>query len=200
MKNAMNGFAASTGISTESLEGYEDVLESIYKNNYGDSFDDIAESMATVKQQMGELGTDELEKITTDAIILRDTFEFDVNESVRSAQMLMDQFGLSSTEAYNLIAQGAQNGLNKNGDLLDILTEYSVQFADMGYSAEDMFNMLANGAEAGSWSIDKLGDAAKEFNIRMSDGTAKEAVEALGFSWEKVSEKRTASPRPSFSA
>ena len=101
----------------------------------------------------------------------------------------MDQFGITADEAYNLIAQGAQSGLNQNGDLMDVINEYSVQFADAGYSAEDMFNMLANGTAEGTWSVDKLGDAVKEFNIRMSDGSAKDAVEALGFSWESVSEE-----------
>lgn len=187
-KGALNDYMSATGEATEKTEEYKDVMENIYNANYGEGFEDIAAAMAEVKQQAGDIGADELESMTTNALMLRDTFEFEVNESVRGAEMLMSQFGLTSTQAYNLIAQGAQNGLNKNGDLLDIVTEYSVQFADMGYSAEEMFNMLANGAEAGTWSIDKLGDAAKEFNIRMSDGTAKDAVEALGFSWEKVSE------------
>lgn len=185
---AMNGFAASTGIAVEELGKYEDAMLNIYNNNFGESFEDISASMAQIRQVIGEgLGAEELEKMTTNALMLRDTFDFDVSESVRAANSLMDQFGISSEEAYNLIAQGAQNGLNQNEDLMDVLNEYSVQFSDMGYSAEEMFNMLSNGAKSGTWSIDKLGDAAKEFNIRMSDGTAKEAVEALGFSWESVS-------------
>lgn len=186
---AMNDFAASTGIAADELGKYEDAMLNIYNNNFGESFEDIASSMGEIKQIMGEgMGAEELESMTTNALMLRDTFEFEVNESVRAANSLMDQFGLSGEEAYNLIAQGAQKGLNQNGDMLDVLNEYSVQFSQMGYSAEDMFNMLANGAEAGTWSIDKLGDAAKEFNIRMSDGSAKDAVEALGFSWDAVSE------------
>lgn len=187
--SAMNDFAATTGIAVDELGKYEDAMLNIYNNNFGESFEDIATSMGEIKQIMGEgMGAEELEAMTTNALMLRDTFDFEVNESVRAANSLMDQFGISGEEAYNLIAQGAQKGLNQNGDLMDVLNEYSVQFSQMGFSAEDMFNMLANGAEAGTWSIDKLGDAAKEFNIRMSDGSAKDAVEALGFSWEAVSE------------
>ena len=186
---AMNGFAAATGTAVEELSKYEDAMLNIYNNNFGESFEDIANAMGTIKQVMGAgMGAEELEKMTTNAIMLRDTFEFEVNESVRAANSLMDQFGITSEEAYNLIAQGAQNGLNQNDDLLDTLNEYSVQFSQMGFNAEEMFNMLANGAASGTWSIDKLGDAAKEFNIRMSDGSAKDAVEALGFSWESMSE------------
>ena len=186
--SAMNGFAASTGTAIDELGKYEDAMLNIYKANYGESFEDIAASMGEVKKIMGDMGAEELEGMTQNALMLRDTFEFEVSESVRAANSLMDQFGISGEQAYNLIAQGAQKGLNQNGDMLDVLNEYGVQFSQMGYSAEDMFNMLANGAESGTWSIDKLGDAAKEFNIRMSDGSAKDAVEALGFSWESVSE------------
>ncbi len=186
--SAMNGFAAATGTAVDELGKYEEAMLNIYNNNFGESFDDIANSMSQIKQVMGEgMGAEELEQMTTNALMLRDTFEFDVAESVKAANSLMDQFGITGEEAYNLIAQGAQKGLNQNGDMLDVINEYSVQFEQMGYGAEDMFNMLANGAESGTWSIDKLGDAAKEFNIRMSDGSAKDAVEALGFSWDVVS-------------
>lgn len=190
--SATNTFLAKTGESAESAGEFEDVMTSIYNNNYGESFEDISESMATVKTAMGDLGTDDLERITTDALVLRDTFDMDVNESIRAVNSMMDQFGITADEAYNLIAQGAQNGLNQNGDLLDVVNEYSVQFSDAGYSAEDMFNMLANGADSGTWSVDKLGDAVKEMNIRFSDGTADEAIEALGLELDETKEKMAA--------
>lgn len=190
--SAMNDFAASTGIAKDSLKEYEDAMLNIYNNNFGESFEDIANSMSQVKQVMGDLGAEKLEAVTQNALMLRDTFEFDVTESVRAANSLMDQFGITSEEAYNLIAQGAQNGLNQNGDMMDVLNEYSLQFSQMGYSAEDMFNMIANGAESGTWSIDKLGDAAKEFNIRMSDGTANDAIKALGLNVEDVNKRYAA--------
>ena len=188
--SAMNDFAASTGTAIDELGKYEDAMLNIYKNNFGESLEDIAASMGEVKKIMGDgMGAEGLEAMTTNALMLRDTFDFEVSESVRAANSLMDQFGISGEEAYNLIAQGAQKGLNQNGDMLDVLNEYSLQFSQMGMSAEDMFNMLANGAEAGTWSVDKLGDAAKEFNIRMSDGTANEALGALGLNVEKVNAK-----------
>ena len=57
---------------------------------------------------------------------------------------------------------------NQNGDLLDVINEYSNQYSQAGLSAEDMFNSIKNGAETGVWSIDKMGDAFKEFSIRMN--------------------------------
>lgn len=179
MNKATDSFIASTGEATEKTEQYNQVLGNIYRNNYGEDFQDIADSMAQVKTQLGEINDTELQNVTEDALALRDTFGFEVNESVRAAKMLMDQFGISSSEAYNLIAQGAQQGLDKNGDLLDSINEYSVHFKQNGLSATDMFNTFKAGADSGAFSIDKVGDAIKEMGIRMKDGSATEALKSM---------------------
>lgn len=167
----MNGFQASTGASAAEMQEFEDTAKRIYNANFGESWEDIAAAMATVKQQAGDIGADELENMTKNALMLRDTFDFDVNESMRAVNMLMNQFGISSDEAFNLLAQGAQEGLDKNGDLLDTINEYSVHYKQQGYSAEEFFNSLKNGTEAGTFSVDKLGDAMKEFGIRAKDNS-----------------------------
>ena len=172
---AFNLMQAQTGATAEEMEELEESITNIYKSNFGESMEDVAKSMATVKTQTNLTGK-ELEDVTTYALLMRDTFDFEVNESIRAVNSLMDQFGITAEEAYTLIAQGAQQGLNQNGDLMDIINEYSVQFMTAGYSAENMFNMLKNGVDEGTWSVDKLGDAMKEFNIRASDGTVGEAL------------------------
>lgn len=171
VKGAMNDFEASTGIAEAAANGFEDAMLRIYNNNFGENMDDIAASMATVAQTSGEVDPTKIEELTQNALMLRDTFGFDIQEQMRAVNMLMDQFGLSGEEAFNLIAQGAQNGLDKNGDLLDSINEYSVHFKSLGLDAEDMFNSFANGADAGTFSVDKLGDAVKEFGIRVKDGS-----------------------------
>lgn len=179
LKQSYNTLQTQTDATDEEMVGLEQSLKNIYSNNYGESFEDIAISMAEVKNQTGLAG-EELEKATENALALRDTFEFEVAESTRAADMMMKQFGITSDEAYNLIAQGAQNGLNKNDNLLDSINEYSVHFQQLGFDADEMFNMFANGAETGVFDIDKLGDAVKEFGIRVKDGTADDAFGELG--------------------
>ena len=185
---AFNTLITKTGAVEEEFDSLNEAMERVYANNFGESIEDVANSMATVKNNT-KLAGDELQIATERALLLRDTFEFEVNESTRSAKMLMDQFGLSSDEAYNLIVQGAQNGLDKNGDLLDTINEYSVHFNQLGIGAEEMFNMLINGAENGTFSVDKLGDAVKEFGIRVKDGTADNAFKQLGLDVDKTTEK-----------
>jgi phage-related minor tail protein len=183
---ATNTLITKTGASADEIDELNTAMENVYRNNFGESIEDVANAMATVRTNT-KLAGEELQATTEYAILLRDTFEFEVNESTRSAKMLMDQYGLSAKEAYNLIAQGAQKGLDKNGDLLDTINEYAVHFNGLGISANEMFNMLANGADAGTFSVDKLGDAIKEFGIRVKDGTADEAFVALGLAIEDVS-------------
>lgn len=178
-EKAMNQVAISTGAAGKELENLQGIASNVYADNFGESMEDAAASVAEVYKRTGLVG-DELQKATEDAYTLQNAFGYEVNDSLQAATQLMDTFGVSAEEAYTLIAQGAQKGLDQNGDMLDTLNEYSVQFANLGYSAEDMFNMLANGVQNGTWSVDKLGDAVKEINIRLNDGTADEALQALG--------------------
>lgn len=188
--HAFNTLVTRTGASADEMDELNEAMERVYANNFGDSIEDVAESMATVRQNT-KLSGDELQNATERALLLRDTFEFDVNEATRTAKMLMDQYGLSADEAFNLIAQGAQNGLDKNGDLLDTINEYAVHFNSLGLSAEDMFNMLVSGAENGTFSVDKLGDAVKEFSIRAIDGSdaTAEGFEAIGLNADEMARK-----------
>ena len=166
---AFNSFQAQTGIGADAMAEFEEQISNLYKANYGDSMQDVADAMGQVAQTSKETDPSKIQELTKSAIVLRDTFGFEVNESMRAVNMLMDQFGMTGEEAFNLIAQGAQNGLNKNDDLLDSINEYSVHYQQLGYTGEEFFNSLANGTAAGTFSVDKLGDAMKEFGIRAKD-------------------------------
>lgn len=190
--DAMNQLQASTGATAEEMQKLEKVTREVYKDGFGESMNEVADAVAIIRQQVGDLSEKEMASTARNAIALSDAFDMDVNESVRAANSLMKQFGITSDEAYNLIAQGAQNGLNQNGDLLDVVNEYAVQFKELGYSADDMFNMLVNGAKEGTWSVDKLGDAVKEYNIRWKDTTSHEALKKLGFNVDEMSAKMQA--------
>ena len=185
---ALNTVITQTGAADAEVEGLEETLLSIYKDNFGEDINDIATAMSAVRQQTGQTG-EELKNTTEHAILMRDTFDIDVNESIRGVNAMMKQFGISADEAYNLLAQGAQKGLNQNGDLADQLAEYSVYYADLGLSAEDAFNMIANGAKNGTFQVDYLNDAVKEFGIRVKDGTADDAFKTLGLNVDDLKTK-----------
>lgn len=188
---AMNQYIASTGKSTEETERYKKVMEDIYTNNYGDSFEDIGEAMASITQNLGDLDDASLQNVTESAFALRDTFGYEIPESTRAAKAMMDNFGTSGEEAMNLIAAGAQNGLDYSGELLDSISEYSVQFAKVGLDADDMFKIFQKGAESGAFNLGKVGDAVKEFSIRAIDGsdTTVDGFKRIGLNADEMAAK-----------
>lgn len=55
--------------------------------------------------------------MTENAMTLEDTFDMDMSESLRGAEALMTHFGLTSEQAFDLLAAGAQNGFHGNGQI-----------------------------------------------------------------------------------
>lgn len=182
-EDAMAAIQIQTGASAEEMEGYKSAVDGVFAAGLGEDLDDIASTMATIAQQTGETDPGKLEELARNALVLKDGFGFETAEQMRAVQMMVDHFGISAAEAYDLIVTGAQNGLNKNGDLLDIINEYSVHYKNLGYDAQGFFNSLASGASTGVFSVDKLGDAMKEFGIRVKDSgaTTIDAMSNLGF-------------------
>lgn len=169
VETAYNNFSNQTGIQGKELQKYKGVLDELYDDGMGESYEDLSDILSKIVQTTKETDPSKVKELANNAIVLRDTFDFDVQESMRAVNMLMDQFGVSGEEAFNLIVQGAQEGLNKNDDLLDSINEYAVHYKQLGYNANEFFNSLENGTDAGTFSVDKLGDAMKEFGIRTKD-------------------------------
>lgn len=182
----------NTNLSGNELERYRLLLRQLYGDNYGESMDDVAQTLAAVRQQLdADWPTDQLKTVTEDAITLRDTFGYEVTDSIRAAKALVDNFGVDGDEAFRLIAEGARNGLDYSGELLDTVSEYSVQFKKLGLSANDMFKVMQSGADNGAWNLDKIGDAYKELSIRVVDGsdTTAQGFAAIGLNAEQMAQK-----------
>lgn len=186
--STMGDLQAKTGATAAEMEGLSDAVEGVYADrNLGEDMIQVADAIAIARQQTGLMGQD-LESITADAIMLQDTFDYDVNESVKAARALMQNFGIDGHTAMNYIAESTQKGLDYSGELLDTISEYSVQFAKVGMDADDMFNIMQTGADNGAWKLDTLANAVKEFSVASIDGseTTKEAFEALGYDADEV--------------
>ena len=189
-QKALNQIQASTGNTVQGMEHLKDAMLGVYKNNFGEDFADIANAMSIVDKSLAG-ATGNIQSLTEKAIGFRDTFGYEVSESIRSADALVRNFGISGDEAFNLMAQGQQRGLDYSGELLDNINEYSVQFKKLGLSATDMFNLFESGMNAGAFNLDKIGDAIKEFSIRAIDGsnTTIDGFNKLGMNAEEMGAK-----------
>ncbi|KEQ22306.1 phage tail tape measure protein [Paenibacillus tyrfis] len=176
-QSSMKQVQAATGASATEMAEVEKIAKELYRTPIGEGFKDITDALTVAKQVTKQEG-DTLKETTRNAIAFRDVFGEDVKESVKAADTMVKQFGINSSQAYNLLAQGAQKGLNKSNELLDSANEYAPQFAALGFTANQMFDIFSAGLEAGAFNLDKVGDAAKEFNIRLKDGS-KSTTEAM---------------------
>lgn len=176
LDDAMAKFQAQTGASSNEMSKFKNIARDVWSNNFGEDIADVADMMARVKQQMQDINDTDLKDVTENLLTLRDAFDMDENETLRGAQQLMKQFGITSQEAFDLMATGAQNGLNKSDELGDNISEYSGKFAQAGYSAEEYFQLMQNGLDGGAYNLDKVNDAINEVTTRLVDGTIEGAL------------------------
>ena len=162
--------AASTGLSETAARRYQKVMQQIRGSNFGEDYQDVASAMSEIIQVMGELDDVAMRDITESAIALRDTFGMEVNESIRAADVMIKTMGVDAATAFDLIATGAQNGLNRSGELVDNITEYAQLWGQAGFSAQEMFAILENGLNSGAYNLDKVNDYVKEFGVSLADG------------------------------
>lgn len=193
MRGAMNGFMIQTGKSSEEMDRYQGVLEDIYANNYGQSFDEIANAMAQVTTNMGDMDDVSLQSITESAFTLKDVSNgaLEIKDTTKAAKVMMDQFGTSGEEAMNLLAAGYEGNLNSSGKLLESISKYSESFSGIGLDADDMFNIFQKGADSGAWSVESISQAMGEFSSRVLEGSeeTRKSFETIGLNADEMTEK-----------
>lgn len=178
-QQALNKLQAQTGANASEMESMGEAVKTIYTSGIGESLGEVADTAALVNQQFKDLDTDTMQSITQSAMTMADTFGTDVNETLRGVNALMVNMGLTAEEAFDYIAKGTQNGLDKSGELSDNIAEYSQLWAQAGFSAEEMFTVLQNGLDSGAYNLDKVNDFVKEFTISLSDGRIEENIESF---------------------
>lgn len=181
---------AATGATAAEIQEMSESLRSLYSQNLGEDWTDLSNAMAIAKQVTKQQGK-ELENTTKYALVYRDVFGEDIAESIKAADTMAKNFGISNEQAFNLLAQGAQKGLNKSNELLDSANEYAPYFAKLGFSAESMFDTFAAGLDAGAFNLDKVGDGIKEFGIRTKDGSkaSMDAYKSIGLSGQAMTDQ-----------
>lgn len=188
---AQGKLQASLGLTADAAADLSAVAEAVWVNGFGENIDEVNRAIINVRQNIGKLAEDDMQKVTESAMTIAQLFEEDVNNVTKTAGVMMKNFKISGQEALDLITVGFQKGGNFSGELLDTLREYSPQFQALGFSAERSLALLISGAEAGAWNLDKVGDAMKEFNIRAKDGSKNsvEAFQALGMNADQMAQK-----------
>ncbi|ANS45925.1 phage protein [Bacillus thuringiensis] len=162
---------ASLGLTGKGAENLQKIAVDTWKKGFGENLEEVDNALIKVYQNMRDVPYDELQMASEDVLTLAKVYDVDLHEATRGAGQLMSQFGLSTQETFDLLAAGAQAGLNYSDELFDNLSEYAPLFKQSGFSAQEMFTILANGTKNGSYNLDYINDLVKEFGIRVQDGS-----------------------------
>ncbi|TDT83160.1 phage-related minor tail protein [Bacillus sp. AG1163] len=162
---------ASLGLTQKGAENLGKISKEMWKKGFGESLEEVDQALIQVYQNMRDVPREELQMASEDILTIAKIYDVDVREATRGAGQLMSQFGLSTQEAFDYLAAGAQEGLNYSDELFDNLSEYVPLFKQAGFSVDEMFTILANGTKNGSYNLDYINDLVKEFGIRVQDGS-----------------------------
>jgi hypothetical protein len=178
--------AASMGLNPAEQEAAGNIAGSLYANAYGDSLEQVNDTIGGVASTLADLGTNggaDVERLSKKALDLAAAFP-EVGDGVSTAGILM-KTGLAKNadEAFDLIT-GSMQKVPKamQGELLPVMDEYSKHFSALGIDGPTAFGIMAEASKGGAIAMDKYGDALKEFTIRATDGSTGtgDAMKALG--------------------
>lgn len=176
MQSATTKAAAYFGDTGTAAEQSAGTIKNVYESGVGESLDSVSNAVIEVKKNLGDLSDTDMSNITTQALQLDELYGIDMSESLRGANSLMAQYGMSAQEAMDYIVAGTQNGLDKTNELGDNISEYSGKFAQAGYSAQEYFQLLQNGLDGGAYNLDRVNDAINEVTTRLADGTIGDSI------------------------
>ena len=174
--------------STQSLENVTFDVGNTFNDVYLRAGQEGAEAVADaikLSAQSLELISDtasvaagDVEFVSEAALGLSNTFEnLDADQAILAITNLMDNFGISSQEASDLLSTAMSGSLGSADDLADTLIEYPRYFKDLELGADEFFSILESGADA--FGTDVVADLLKEFNI-ISQEVTDGYVQAFG--------------------
>ena len=177
-KDAVNGFKGELGLTEEGAKVLATQANELVASGLADNLQEAQDAMSQVYQmsKMKLFAGEDLKELSEYALSFSKTFDTDVNETFRGASRMMENFGITGKEAFELMTVGAQNGLNQSGELADNMAEYSQLWAQMGFGASETFSILKSGLDGGAYNLDKVNDLVKEMGISLTDGRFEENI------------------------
>lgn len=131
-----------------------------------------------------------IEAVTVNVRALSDTFGVDFRETINAMNTLMTQFGVTSDEAFGLVADGLQGMIQGDGPkLLSMIQQYVPSFRDAGISASQLVAIIHN-SEGGIFTDQNMNAIVMGIrNIRLMTTSTSEALKGLGINGEEMSKK-----------
>lgn len=126
------------------------------------------------------------DKVTSDMQTVAEQLGASYEESIKSANVLVQQFGISWDEAYEKMKKGTAAGANMSGNMLANIERFAPALRDAGVSADEFMAILSNTRngifnEQGIQNIVRAGT-----RLRAMTKQTEEGLNAVGISAQKM--------------
>ncbi|MGH2326524.1 phage tail tape measure protein [Leuconostoc lactis] len=185
--NAHSSMQNSMGLTAKDADLATGIVKDLFANGMVTSVGEAEDAVKDVVNSFGTLtNSSDWGTLSNNLVAISQHGGVDMRDAANASSQAMKAMGLTGIEATDLIAQGLQDGLNKNDDFLDTVNEYAPTFQDAGISAGGMLAILNEGMAAGAFNTDKVADAVKEFQLRLTSGQLDEPMQKFGKATQDV--------------
>ena len=177
---------AAFRISPEEAGEAMEIAKDLYMRDIVDSIEEASEIVSNVKSYLPD--GEDLATVSSYAAAIQKAYGIDSQESMKTATIMAQKFGISIAEAYDVLAATMSTSPAEASNISDTLKEFSVQFSDLGYTAQETGAIIAQSIDQGVWDVNKVGDAFKEANVRISEGSdeVRNALANMGLNAQNI--------------
>ena len=177
---------AAFRISPEEAGETVGIAKDLYMRDIAGSLEEASQIVRNVKSYLPD--GEDLAIVSSYAAAIQKAYGVDSQESMKTATIMAQKFGISIAEAYDVLAATMSTSPAEASNISDTLKEFSVQFSDLGYTAQETGAIIAQSIDQGVWDVNKVGDAFKEANVRISEGSdeVRNALANMGLNAQSI--------------
>ena len=177
---------AAFRISPEEAGEIVGIAKDLYMRDIAESLEEASQIVRNVKSYLPD--GEDLATVSSYAAAIQKAYGVDSQESMKTATIMAQKFGVSIAEAYDVLAATMSTSPAEASNISDTLKEFSVQFSDLGYTAQETGAIIAQSIDQGVWDVNKVGDAFKEANARISEGSdeVRNALANMGLNAQNI--------------
>lgn len=167
LAGARNGMAAFSSSSRFAAAGLNPLIVGIGLATVGavklgislvESSTKLQSNLQITNQLLGG-SAQETKNLTAQATALSKVYGDDYTSTVQTASKVATKFGLSNTQAFDLIKKGYASGANLSGDMLKTLEDSASSFQKLGVTADEQMAILQQSVSKGIKDTPKLLEA-----------------------------------------
>ena len=177
---------AAFRVSPEEAGEIVGIAKDLYMRDIAGSLEEASQIVRNVKSYLPD--GEDLATVSSYAAAIQKAYGVDSQESMKTATIMAQKFGISIAEAYDVLAATMSTSPAEASNISDTLKEFSVQFSDLGYTAQETGAIIAQSIDQGVWDVNKVGDAFKEANVRISEGSdeVRNALANMGLNAQNI--------------